>query len=61
MYANGLGVPQDDVYAYMWWSISAAHGNKFTAQQRDKVAMKMTPAQIAEAQELARKWKPKVK
>ena len=51
-YANGKGVPQDDIRAYMWWSLATAKGNRFTAKQRDKVAMKMTPAQIAEAQRL---------
>ena len=28
-------------------------------KNRDRVAAKMTPAQIAEAQKLAREWKPK--
>jgi hypothetical protein len=28
-------------------------------QDRDLAASKMTPAQIAEAQKLAREWKPK--
>jgi hypothetical protein len=28
-------------------------------QARDRVGMKMTPAQIAEAQRLASEWKPK--
>jgi len=29
-----------------------------TVERRDEVAAKMTPAQIAEAQKLAREWKP---
>jgi hypothetical protein len=29
------------------------------AESRNRVAAKMTPAQIAEAQKLAREWKPK--
>jgi hypothetical protein len=29
------------------------------AKNRDKVAAKMTPAQIAEAQRMAREWVPK--
>ena len=29
------------------------------AENRDLIATKMTPAQIAEAQKLAREWKPK--
>jgi hypothetical protein len=28
-------------------------------KNRDRIAAKMTPAQIAEAQKLAREWKPK--
>jgi uncharacterized protein len=40
----------------MWLSLAAAGGN-FTAE-RDFIAAKMTPAQIAEAQKLAREWKP---
>jgi hypothetical protein len=29
------------------------------AENRDRVAAKMTPAEIAEAEKLAREWKPK--
>jgi hypothetical protein len=29
------------------------------AKQRDEVSAKMTPAQITEAQRMAREWKPK--
>jgi hypothetical protein len=43
----------------MWFSLSAAQGDKDGAKGRDMVARKMTPAQIAEAQKLAREWKPK--
>jgi uncharacterized protein len=32
---------------------------KLAVNGRDMVAAKMTPAQIAEAQKLAREWKPK--
>jgi TPR repeat protein len=56
MYYSGQGVPQDYVIAHMWLSLAAAGGN-FTAE-RDFIAAKMTPAQIAEAQKLAREWKP---
>ena len=56
-YDNGLGVPQDKVRAYMWFSLSAAHGREGAAALRDLIARRMTPAQIAEAQKLAREWK----
>src|SRR2546423_1013436 len=61
-YKYGKGVPQDYVSAYMWLSLSTASQpaalTSITAEHRDEVASKMTPAQIAEAQKLAREWKP---
>ena len=57
-YDNGLGVPLDKVRAYMWFSLSAAQGREGAAAFRDLIARRMTPAQIAEAQKLAREWKP---
>jgi TPR repeat protein len=65
MYYFGQGVPQDYVQAHMWYNLAAA---RFPASEteirdmavkgRDLVAAKMTPARIAEAQKLAREWKP---
>jgi len=59
MYFMGRGVPQDDVLAHMWLNLSAAPANELARKIRDSLAEKMTPAQIAEAQRLAREWKPK--
>jgi TPR repeat protein len=53
-YATGQGVPQDYVYAHMWINLGAANGNELSAKARDIIAKEMTPAQIAEAQKLAR-------
>ncbi len=63
-YANGKSVPQDFIQAYMWFSLAAAHEDDTYAEDyagdfRDSLAEKMTPAQIGEAQRLAREWKPK--
>jgi hypothetical protein len=58
MYAEGLGVPQDYVRAYMWFSLSAAQGEQRAVKKLEMVESKMTPAQISEAQKLARDWKP---
>jgi hypothetical protein len=63
MYAHGEGVPQDYVQAHMWVSLAASRASgddqrKF-AHERDFLAEKMTPQQVAEAQRLAREWKPK--
>ncbi|HSL06069.1 MAG TPA: tetratricopeptide repeat protein, partial [Nitrospiraceae bacterium] len=59
LYANGQGVPQDYVRAYMWWSLAAAHskGKEEESEESiiDKVARRMTPAQIAEAQRLSQR------
>ena len=59
MYYRGEGVSEDDVMAHMWAYLAAAQGNKDAAKLRDAIVKKMTPAQIAEAQRLAREWKPK--
>ena len=57
MYANGQGVPQDYVRAHMWWSLAAAQstGKEEESEESvlDKLAHRMTPKQIAEAQRLS--------
>ena len=58
-YDNGLAVPLDHVRAWMWFNLAAAQGKEGAAAFRDLIARRMTPAQIAEAQKLAREWKPK--
>jgi len=62
MYRKGKGVPQDYVKAHKWSNLSASLQGKhqeLAARSRDIVEEKMTPAQVAEAQKLAREWKPK--
>jgi TPR repeat protein len=54
MYDNGRGVLRDYVRAHMWWSIAASSGDKNAVKNRDIVAKRMTPAQIAAAQDLVR-------
>jgi len=61
MYDEGQGVPQDFVQAHKWYNLAAVNGDKPAAELRDALAKQMTPAQIAEAQKLARAWKPKGK
>jgi TPR repeat protein len=65
MYMAGNGVPRDDVLAYMWSNLAASRfsasetkKHDLAVQVRDFVASKMTPAQLTEAQRLAREWKP---
>jgi TPR repeat protein len=59
MYANGEGVPQDYVLAHMWLNLAVAQGNDDAKAARDIVAKLMTSEQVAEAQRMAREWKPK--
>ncbi len=62
MYAKGQGVTQDYVQSYMWFHLAGLgkrRVNKKAAKNRKIVAKKMTPVQIAEAQRLARKWRPR--
>ena len=59
MYAKGLGVPQDHVLAHKWLNLAAAQKPSLSyGKERDQLARNMTPDQIAEAQKLAREWKP---
>lgn len=69
-YWLGQGVPQDFVQAHKWFNLAAAkfgtsssfpetfHRNE-AAKNRDAVEARMTAAQVAEAQKLAREWRPK--
>jgi len=60
MYSNGQGVPQDYVEAHKWRNLAASRASAENqtryAETRDAVATLMTPAQLAEAQTLAREW-----
>jgi TPR repeat protein len=56
MYVNGWGVPQDYVAAHMWFNLAAAGGLKSAPTNRELVAAKMTPQQIAEAERRFAKW-----
>ncbi len=63
MYAAGQGMPLDNVQAHKWYALAATRfinsdqGRAAAAAGRDAVAAKMTAAQIAEAQRLARAWR----
>ena len=59
------GVPPDYVRSHMWFDVaaktypeSATESRERAVSSRNSVAAKMTPAQIAEAERLARKWNP---
>jgi hypothetical protein len=65
-YFIGKGMPQDFVQAHMWVNLAAARFPASETKTRDLAvencdlfASEMTPEQLAEAQRLAREWKPK--
>jgi TPR repeat protein len=63
-YARGEGVTQNLVKAHMWFNLSAARltdprGRTAAQKNRDQVAGEMSSDQLAEAQKMARDWKPK--
>jgi TPR repeat protein len=61
MYDSGRGVPRDEIQAHMWLSLatSSLTGDlrEEAVRGRDRVAEKMHPAEIVEAERLARRWK----
>jgi hypothetical protein len=58
-FANGVGMPQDYIEAYKWWNVAAAQGDKTALENRDLVAKRMTPEQIAEGQRRAVSFLPR--
>ena len=59
MYFEGLGVAQDWVLALMWTHLAAAQGHEAAIQVQEVLKERLRDDQIAEAQRLAREWKPK--
>ena len=59
MYDYGQGVPEDDLLAHIWYNLAAAARNEDAEKGCDIVTERMRPAQIVEAQQLARAWRPR--
>ena len=57
MYDNCNGVPQDYAEAAKWYRLAADQGLEKAAKGLEVLEKEMTPAQLAEAQRLAREWK----
>jgi TPR repeat protein len=62
MCAKHNGVAESFVRCHMWAELAAAalqgDPQKHAFEVRDQIAAMLTPAEIAEAQRLAREWKP---
>lgn len=63
IYREGRGAPQDYAQACMWFDLASRATDSDIrtrgTKNRDALAAEMTPSQIAEAQRMAREWKPK--
>ena len=60
-YQKGEGVPKDEVQAYKWFALSAAQDDEHALDIKVSLATlesRLTKDQIAEAQRLAREFKP---
>ncbi len=55
MYHQGQGVPQDPIQAHAWLNVATANGHPKAQQERDQLAEALSPEQLREAQQLARK------
>jgi hypothetical protein len=54
MYVMGKGVTQDYVRAGMWFNLAASKGDKNAKESLDRMAKGMKPAQIVDAQTMAK-------
>ena len=58
LYVQGLGAPQNYVQAHMWFNLAASRGEAEAVTERDALAARMAPEQVAEAQKQAAAWQP---
>ena len=58
LYMQGLGVPQNYVQAHMWFTLAASRFEAEAVKERDALAVRMAPEQVAEAQKQAAAWQP---
>ena len=58
LYLQGLGVIQDYVAAHKWLNLAASRGEAEALEERDALATRMTPGQVATAQQRAAAWQP---
>jgi peptidoglycan hydrolase-like protein with peptidoglycan-binding domain len=57
LYAEGRGVAEDNVAAYMWYDLSADNGNGRAIAARDSIASQLDSGEIDHAQDMAATWR----
>ena len=58
LYENGDGIKQDYIRAHMWFSLASGK-NIIARDERDRIARKLSPSQITDAQNMARECEKK--
>ncbi|WP_024302646.1 serine/threonine-protein kinase [Pseudogulbenkiania sp. MAI-1] len=58
LYEEGRGVRQSHNEAYMWYSLAAQHGSSVAQLMRERVAARLQPAEIRQADRLVEAWRP---
>ena len=53
MHLQGEGVPRDLIEAHVWFNLASADGDPEAIEERTTLECRMTPLQIAKAQQLA--------
>lgn len=60
MYVNGLGMPQNQIQAFLWWFMAAGQGEKQALESLQSLSKSMTEEQVAQGQVLSTKcWESK--
>ena len=60
MYVEGMGVAQDNIFAYMWLSLAYAQEVEIAKEGRVFAANNMTPEQFAEAEKMTKEMAEKI-
>jgi len=59
MYAMGFGVKQDPIQSYIWYSLAARGGDTIAAAGRDRMAARLQPVQVNQADKVVENWRPR--
>jgi hypothetical protein len=57
MYSSGLGVNRNYNQAYIWYSLAARGGSTTAPAERDRVAARLQPAEIRQADTVVENWR----
>ncbi|MBT4710081.1 MAG: hypothetical protein HOB82_00945 [Alphaproteobacteria bacterium] len=58
LYILGKGVEEDPVLAHVWFALAERAGEEAAISNRERVAIQLSSAQMAEAQRMTAAWKP---